>query len=74
MAKVWLFYMATCKSNRSILNYYMQGLITKDRKGIDPAAAPFARGYGPEEVEGLKEGASLLEVVSIHWNSSCRLD
>ncbi|XP_074591960.1 NAD-dependent malic enzyme 59 kDa isoform, mitochondrial [Curcuma longa] len=39
------------------------GLITKDRKGIDPAAAPFARGYGPEEVEGLKEGASLLEVV-----------
>lgn len=52
----------------------MQGLITKDRKGIDPAAAPFARGYGPEEVEGLKEGASLLEVVSIHQNSSCRLD
>ncbi|KAG6501826.1 hypothetical protein ZIOFF_041710 [Zingiber officinale] len=39
------------------------GLITKDRKGIDPAAAPFARGYGPEEVEGLREGASLQEVV-----------
>ncbi|CAL9086913.1 unnamed protein product [Musa textilis] len=39
------------------------GLITKYRKDIDPAAAPFARGYGPEEVEGLTEGASLLEVV-----------
>ncbi|WOL07192.1 hypothetical protein Cni_G15930 [Canna indica] len=39
------------------------GLITKDRKELDPAAAPFARGYGPEEVEGLNEGASLLEVV-----------
>jgi malate dehydrogenase (decarboxylating) len=39
------------------------GLITKDRKDLDPSAAPFARGYGPGEVEGLKEGASLLEVV-----------
>ncbi|CAL9051757.1 NAD-dependent malic enzyme 59 kDa isoform, mitochondrial-like [Musa acuminata AAA Group] len=39
------------------------GLITKYRKDIDPAAAPFARGYGPEEAEGLTEGASLLEVV-----------
>lgn len=48
----------------------MQGLITKERKDIDPAAAPFARSYGSEEVKGLKEGASLLEVVSIYWNSS----
>ncbi|XP_039139780.1 LOW QUALITY PROTEIN: NAD-dependent malic enzyme 59 kDa isoform, mitochondrial [Dioscorea cayenensis subsp. rotundata] len=39
------------------------GLITKDRKNIDPAAAPFARGFGPGEVEGLGEGASLLEVI-----------
>lgn len=39
------------------------GLITKERKNIDPAAAPFARGSGPGEVEGLREGASLLEVV-----------
>lgn len=39
------------------------GLITKDRKDIDPAAAPFARGFGPGEVEGLREGATLLEVV-----------
>lgn len=51
----------------------LQGLITKDRKGLDPAAAPFARGSGPEEVEGLKEGASLLEVVSTCQNLSCKL-
>lgn len=37
------------------------GLITKERKNIDPAAAPFAK--GPGEFEGLREGASLLEVV-----------
>ncbi|KAG0497729.1 hypothetical protein HPP92_002420 [Vanilla planifolia] len=39
------------------------GLITKERNDIDPAAAPFARGVGTSEVEGLSEGASLLEVV-----------
>lgn len=39
------------------------GLITKERKDIDPAAASFARGSGPGELEGLKEGASLVEVV-----------
>uniref|UniRef100_A0A7C8ZII5 Malic enzyme n=1 Tax=Opuntia streptacantha TaxID=393608 RepID=A0A7C8ZII5_OPUST len=37
------------------------GLITKERKNLDPAAAPFAR--DPDETEGLKEGASLVEVV-----------
>ncbi|RWR91916.1 Malic oxidoreductase [Cinnamomum micranthum f. kanehirae] len=39
------------------------GLITKARMDLDPAAAPFARGFGPGEIEGLGEGASLLEVV-----------
>ncbi|XP_010255456.1 PREDICTED: NAD-dependent malic enzyme 59 kDa isoform, mitochondrial isoform X1 [Nelumbo nucifera] len=39
------------------------GLITKERKDIDAAAAPFARGFGPGEIEGLREGASLTEVV-----------
>ncbi|MQM08507.1 hypothetical protein Taro_041370, partial [Colocasia esculenta] len=39
------------------------GLITKDRADLDPAAAPFARGSGPGEIEDLAEGASLLEVV-----------
>ncbi|XP_057980038.1 NAD-dependent malic enzyme 59 kDa isoform, mitochondrial isoform X2 [Malania oleifera] len=37
------------------------GLITKERKGIDPAAALFAR--APEEIGGLREGASLVEVI-----------
>lgn len=41
----------------------MQGLITKGRKDLDPAVARFARGFGPEEVEDLYEGASLVEVV-----------
>ncbi|KAJ0054367.1 hypothetical protein Pint_00375 [Pistacia integerrima] len=36
------------------------GLITKERKNLDPAALPFAK--DPGEM-GLKEGASLLEVV-----------
>lgn len=40
----------------------MQGLITKERQNLDPAAAPFAR--NPGEINGLGEGASLLEVVN----------
>ncbi|KAK3029196.1 hypothetical protein RJ639_039276 [Escallonia herrerae] len=39
------------------------GLITKERKNIDPGAAPFAKSLGEVEELGLKEGASLLEVV-----------
>ncbi|KAG2564531.1 hypothetical protein PVAP13_7NG086700 [Panicum virgatum] len=39
------------------------GLITKTRKGLDPAVARFARGYGPDEVPDLHEGDSLVEVV-----------
>lgn len=39
------------------------GLITHARKDLDPEAAPFARGFGPGEIEGLHEGASLVEVV-----------
>ncbi|KAF3327881.1 NAD-dependent malic enzyme isoform [Carex littledalei] len=39
------------------------GLITKERKNLDPTAVPFARGFGPEEIQGLREGSSLLEVV-----------
>ncbi|KAG2725125.1 hypothetical protein I3760_01G052000 [Carya illinoinensis] len=37
------------------------GLITTERKGLDPAAAPFAK--DPREILGLTEGASLSEVV-----------
>lgn len=42
--------------------FCMQGLITKERKNLDPAAAPFARNL--REIEGLREGANLVEVVS----------
>ncbi|GMN61363.1 hypothetical protein TIFTF001_030448 [Ficus carica] len=37
------------------------GLVTKERKNLDPAAAPFAK--HPGEIEGLREGATLTEVV-----------
>ncbi|KMT20599.1 hypothetical protein BVRB_1g005810 [Beta vulgaris subsp. vulgaris] len=37
------------------------GLVTKERKSLDPAAVPFAK--HPEEIEGLCEGAQLVEVV-----------
>lgn len=39
------------------------GLITKARKDLDSAVARFARGFGPDEVPDLHEGASLVEVV-----------
>lgn len=41
----------------------MKGLITKERRNIDPAAAPFAKDL--KDVEGLREGASLVEVVRL---------
>ncbi|KAK6920167.1 Malic enzyme, N-terminal domain [Dillenia turbinata] len=45
-------------------NFYLidkDGLVTKDRKNIDSAAAPFAK--DPGDIDGLREGASLIEVV-----------
>ncbi|KAL1549894.1 malate dehydrogenase (decarboxylating) [Salvia divinorum] len=39
------------------------GLITKERKCIDPAAAPFAKSRGETKELGLCEGSSLLEVI-----------
>jgi len=39
----------------------MQGLITTERSNIDPAAVPFAK--NPRDLEGLTEGASIIEVV-----------
>ncbi|KAL2477775.1 Malic enzyme [Forsythia ovata] len=39
------------------------GLITKERKDIDPAAAPFAKTQRETEGLGLSERASLIEVV-----------
>ncbi|XP_051136571.1 NAD-dependent malic enzyme 59 kDa isoform, mitochondrial [Andrographis paniculata] len=40
-----------------------EGLITKERTCIDPAAAPFAKPRGEIEKFGLHEGSSLIEVV-----------
>lgn len=55
----------------------MQGLITKERNNLDSAVAPFAK--SPEEIKGLGEGASLVEVVilvpnTIRKTSSCHFD
>ncbi|XP_047341228.1 NAD-dependent malic enzyme 62 kDa isoform, mitochondrial-like [Impatiens glandulifera] len=40
-----------------------KGLITEERKNIDPEATPFARNIKEIGRQGLKEGASLVEVV-----------
>lgn len=46
------------------MNYvWMQGLVTKERKNLDPAASPFAK--DPLEIDGLREGANLIEVVNV---------
>lgn len=44
---------------------FNQGLITEGRDNIDPEALPFARKTKEMERQGLKEGASLVEVVCI---------
>ncbi|XP_030515472.2 NAD-dependent malic enzyme 62 kDa isoform, mitochondrial [Rhodamnia argentea] len=40
-----------------------KGLITEDRENIDPEARPFARKVKEANRQGLREGASLVEVV-----------
>lgn len=40
-----------------------QGLITEGRENIDPDASPFARKVKEADRQGLREGASLVEVV-----------
>ncbi|XP_028803816.1 NAD-dependent malic enzyme 62 kDa isoform, mitochondrial isoform X1 [Neltuma alba] len=40
-----------------------KGLITEERENIDPDAVPFARNVREADRQGLKEGASLVEVV-----------
>ncbi|KAG6749223.1 hypothetical protein POTOM_046266 [Populus tomentosa] len=42
---------------------YTQGLITEERENIDPEALPFARKVKEASRQGLREGASLAEVV-----------
>jgi hypothetical protein len=41
----------------------MQGLITEERENIDPDARPFAKKVKEINRQGLREGASLAEVV-----------
>lgn len=41
----------------------MQGLVTTERSNLDPAAVPFAK--NPRDLEGLAEGASIIEVVML---------
>lgn len=55
--------MAGADANPQFFLLDKDGLITKARKVIDPAAAPFAK--APAEIEelGLMEGANLIEVV-----------
>ncbi|KAI9080601.1 hypothetical protein K1719_037462 [Acacia pycnantha] len=40
-----------------------KGLITEERENIDPEALPFARNVREADRQGLREGASLVEVV-----------
>jgi hypothetical protein len=41
---------------------WMQSFVTKERKELDPSAAPFAKDL--REIEGLMEGDGLVEVVN----------
>ncbi|XWS46049.1 hypothetical protein CRYUN_Cryun14cG0031100 [Craigia yunnanensis] len=54
----------TGKGETAARNFFLldkDGLITKERKNLDPAAVLFAK--DPGQIVGLREGASLLEVV-----------
>ena len=48
---------------------YSQGLITEERENIDLEALPFARKVEEASRQGLREGASLAEVVrrTLSW-------
>ena len=43
---------------------HIQGLITDERENLDPEVLPFARRIKEANRQGLREGASLEEVVS----------
>ncbi|KAI8023103.1 hypothetical protein LOK49_LG03G02311 [Camellia lanceoleosa] len=55
--------MAGAAANPQFFLLDKDGLITKARKNIDPAAAPFAKAPGEIEGLGLREGANLVDVV-----------
>ncbi|CAH1414632.1 unnamed protein product [Lactuca virosa] len=47
----------------SVIFQELQGLITTERSGVDPAASPFAKSIGEVQSIGLREGSDLLQVV-----------
>ncbi|XP_010544377.1 PREDICTED: NAD-dependent malic enzyme 2, mitochondrial-like [Tarenaya hassleriana] len=56
--------MAGISETAAMKNFYLidkDGLITKERTNLDPAAAPFARDLG--QVSCLREGSGIVEVV-----------
>ncbi|QCE02783.1 malate dehydrogenase [Vigna unguiculata] len=53
-----------CSDSAAKSQFYLidkDGLVTTERNNLDPAAAPFAK--NPRDLEGLTEGASIIEVV-----------
>ncbi|CAL5331551.1 NAD-dependent malic enzyme 59 kDa isoform, mitochondrial-like [Camellia sinensis] len=55
--------MAAAETHPQFFLLDKDGLITTERKVVDPAAAPFAKAPGEIEGLGLREGANLVEVV-----------
>ncbi|GMP35914.1 hypothetical protein CsSME_00008191 [Camellia sinensis var. sinensis] len=55
--------MAGAEANPLLFLLNKDGLITMERKGVDPAVAPFAKAPGEIKGLGLREGANLVKVV-----------
>ncbi|KAL5058472.1 hypothetical protein RYX36_030076 [Vicia faba] len=56
--------MSGCSETEAKSQFFLldkDGLITTERSNIDPAAVPFAK--NPRDLEGLAEGASIIDVV-----------
>ncbi|XP_058764866.1 NAD-dependent malic enzyme 59 kDa isoform, mitochondrial-like [Vicia villosa] len=56
--------MSGCSETEAKRQFFLldkDGLITTERSNIDPAAVPFAK--NPRDLEGLSEGASIIDVV-----------
>ncbi|KAL1373046.1 hypothetical protein AAHE18_01G246000 [Arachis hypogaea] len=63
--------MAGCSETAAKSQFFLidkDGLVTTDRNNLDPAAAPFAK--NPRDLEGLTEGASIIEVVNLKGSLS----
>ncbi|XP_028101282.1 NAD-dependent malic enzyme 59 kDa isoform, mitochondrial-like [Camellia sinensis] len=57
--------MAGAEANPLLFLLNKDGLITMERKGVDPAVAPFAKAPGEIKGLGLREGANLVKVVNL---------